>query len=106
MYLLYLKDHCLECEQKLYYEFTYTIAYRMSTKIWCKYCNNITTYFEYDLRLVYKKMIDDLYTILHKLPIGKEELRKEYCRIQKLYLTNEDQKYQTKLDILRNEIFV
>jgi len=70
MYIVSLKDYCLDCKQILYYEFPYTITSRMSTKIWCKHCNNITTYFEYDLKLIYKRMIDDLTNYVNTLPSG------------------------------------
>jgi len=106
MYIVSLKDHCKKCESGLYYKFPYIKARHLSTELLCKRCNTITTYFEIELKAIYNQMIKDLRNTLFGLPIRKEKLREEYIRIQKLYLTNGDQKYQTKLDILRTEIFV
>ena len=105
MWMLSLKDYCLDCNNLLHYKFPYIKIQRLSTKLWCKNCDKVTTYFEQELKIIFNQIIKDLSNYIKKLPIGKEELRKEYCKVQKLYLNIGEVKYQKRLDKLREEIF-
>ncbi len=70
MWQLSLKDHCLDCGEILYYKFPYIKKHRLSIKIWCKYCNSITTYFEQDLKIIFNQAIKDLSNHIKMLPGG------------------------------------
>ncbi|KKL10277.1 hypothetical protein LCGC14_2557440, partial [marine sediment metagenome] len=85
----------------LYYKFPYIKIQRLSTKLWCKNCNKITTYFEQDLRLIYIKALKDLTNIL-----GKEDKALTYA-FPRINLPNPNDSYpdhQVRLIKLCEEI--